>query len=255
MLKGKTALVTGASTGIGKAIASELSAHGAQVIINYFDNPEKAIALATELQQKYSSKSIAIQADVSDQLQVEKMFQRGLEKFGKIDLLVNNAGIEKQTPFLDKSLDEWNRVIAVDLTGPFICSQAAARQMVNKNIKGVIVNISSVHEEIPFPGYAAYCAAKGGLRMLSRNLALELAPYGIRVINVAPGAIATPINKQTLENPEKKTSLMKEIPIGRIGEPEEVAMLVYFLASDDASYITGTTIFIDGGLMRKTGSL
>jgi glucose 1-dehydrogenase len=210
--------------------------------------------LAEELSRN-GSRAIAIEADVSNQSEVEEMFRRSIGEFGKIDALVNNAGIERRSSFLEKSLDEWNRVIAVDLTGPFICSQAAAKEMVSHKIGGVIINVSSVHEDIAFPGYSAYCAAKGGLRMLCRNMAVELAPHGIRVINVGPGAIATPINEATLENPEKLIALQKEIPIHRIGLPQEVAKLVAFLVSDEASYITGTTVFIDGGLMRQTGSL
>jgi glucose 1-dehydrogenase len=254
MLKHKVALVTGGASGIGKAIATELSKQGADVIVNYIGGAGAANAVAKELQQN-GSRSVAIEADVSNQSQVEHMIQKTMETFGRIDVLVNNAGIEKQTPFLEESLDQWNNIIAVDLTGPFICSQAAAREMVKSKIEGVIINISSVHEEIAFPGHAAYCASKGGLRMLCRNLALELARYRIRVVNVGPGAIATPINEETLKNNYKKKALEDEIPIHRIGDPEEVAKLVAFLASDDASYITGATVFIDGGLMRQTGSL
>ena len=183
------------------------------------------------------------------------MIHATVERFGQLAVLVNNAGIEMNKPFLDKTEAEWDRVIAVDLKGPFLCSQAAAREMVRRKSAGTIINISSVHEDLAFPGYAAYCAAKGGLRMLCRDLALELAPYGIRVVNVAPGAIAPPINRQTLKDPKKRAALAREIPLGRIGTPEEVAKLVAYLASDDASYITGTTIVIDGGLMRQTGAL
>lgn len=254
MLKKKTALVTGASTGIGKAIAGELSRQGANVVVNYIGNSGPADDLVRELRQN-KSKAVAIEADVSDQSQVRNMIRKIIGLYGAINILVNNAGIEKKTPFLDKTLEEWNDVIKTDLTGPFICTQSAAQEMVKNNSGGVIINISSVHEEIGFPGFAAYCAAKGGLRMLCRNLALELAPYGIRVINVGPGAISTPINEVTLNDPEKKLALEKEIPLGRIGSANEVAKLVAYLASDDAAYITGTTVFIDGGIMRQTGSL
>lgn len=182
------------------------------------------------------------------------MMSQAISRFGRIDVLVNNAGIEKESPFLEKPESEWDRVIGINLKGPFLCSQAAAREMAKRK-KGTIINISSVHEDLPFPGYATYCAAKGGLRMLCRDLALELAPPGINVINVAPGAINTPINERTLSDPEKKLALLREIPLGRVGDPEEVGKLVCYLASDDASYITGTTIVIDGGLMHQTGSL
>jgi glucose 1-dehydrogenase len=254
MLKGMTALVTGASTGIGKAIAREFSKQGANVVINYIGNSEPANDLVDELTQN-NSKAVAFEADISNQSQVNNMLQKAIELFGVVNILINNAGIEKKAPFLDKSLEEWDQVIKTDLTGPFICSQAVARVMVKNKIGGVIINISSVHEEIGFPGYSAYCAAKGGLRMLCRNLALELAPYGIRVVNVGPGAIATPINELTINDPKTKAALEMEIPLGRIGTANEVAKLVSYLASDNASYITGTSIFIDGGLMRQTGSL
>ena len=197
----------------------------------------------------------SIPADVSKSDEVQRMIHATVERFGQLAVLVNNAGIEMNKPFLDKTEAEWDRVIAVDLKGPFLCSQAAAREMVRRKSAGSLINISSVHEELAFTGYAAYCAAKGGLRMLCRDLALELAPYGIRVVNVAPGAIAPPINRQTLKDPKKRAALAREIPLGRIGTPEEVAKLVAYLASDDASYITGTTIVIDGGLMRQTGAL
>ena len=181
--------------------------------------------------------------------------QQAVEQLGKLDVLVNNAGIEKQTPFLEVTEQDWDTIIAVNLKGPFLCTQAAAREMAKRKEHGTIINISSVHEDLPFPGYASYCASKGGLRMLCRDLALELAPYNINIVNVAPGAIATPINKGTLDDPEKLTALKREIPLGRVGTPEEVACLVAYLASDEAAYITGTTIVIDGGLMHQTGSL
>ncbi len=254
MLKQKVALVTGATTGIGRAIATELSKRGADLIVNHVGITDTANVLVKEL-QKNGARAIAIEADVSNQPQVEYMIQKTIRTFGRIDVLVNNAGIERKKPFLEKTLEEWNQVIAVDLTGPFICAQAAAREMIKSGTEGVIINISSVHEEIGFPGYSDYCAAKGGLRMLCRNLALELARYRIRVVNVGPGAIATPINEDILLDDRKKKALEDEIPIHRIGESGEVAKLVAFLASDDASYITGTTVFIDGGLMRQTGSL
>ncbi len=253
-LEGKVALVTGASSGIGKAIALELGRQGADVAVTYHLHGQAAAEVVDELKRD-GHQAIAVQADVSKAADIRRMVQETVDQLGKIDVLVNSAGIEEKEPFLDKTEEEWDRVLGTDLKGPFLCMQAVARGMVGRNEGGVIVNISSVHEDIPFPGYASYCAAKGGLRMLCRDLALELAPYHIRVLNVAPGAFATPINRQTLENPEKRAELLREIPLGRIGEPEEVAKMVAYLASDDASYITGTTVVIDGGLMRLTGSL
>ena len=252
-LNGKVALVTGASSGIGKVTAVELARQGAAVVVNYIGDAASADAVVNEIKQN-GGEAIAIEADVSNSDQVQTMIQQTVERLGKIDVLVNNAGIEKSEPFLEKSEQEFDRVIGVDLKGPFLCSQAAAREMARQGC-GTIINISSVHEDLAFPGYAAYCAAKGGLRMLCRDMALELAPHHINVVNVAPGAIATPINTKTLEDPAKKAALEHEIPLGRVGQPEEVARLVAYLASDDASYITGTTVVIDGGLMRQTGAL
>jgi glucose 1-dehydrogenase len=254
MLKGKTALITGADSGIGKGIAGEFSKQGANVVINYIGDSQPAENLAEQLNHN-GAKAVAIEADVRDQIQVQNMVDRTVALFGALHILVNNAGIEEEAPFLKKSLEEWNRVLATDLTGSFICAQAAVREMVKRKAAGVVINISSVHEAIGFPGYSAYCAAKGGLRMFGINLALELAPHGIRVVNVAPGAIATPINEETLNDPEKKAALIREIPLGRIGTTDDVAKLVAFLASENASYITGTTVVVDGGLMRRTGSL
>ncbi len=253
-LKDKVVLVTGASSGIGRAIAIEAGRQGASVVVNYIGSSDPAEQVVQDI-ARAGARAVAISADVSQSDQVDRMIRRSVEQFGRLDVLVNNAGIEMEAPFLTTSEQEWDRVIAIDLKGPFLCTQAAVREMVRLQIAGVVINISSVHEDLAFPGYAAYCAAKGGLRMLCRDLALELAPYHIRVVNVAPGAIATPINRDTLQDPTKRDALLHEIPLGRVGTPEEVAQLVAYLGSDDAAYITGTTVFIDGGLMRKTGGL
>lgn len=253
-LKDKVALVTGASSGIGRAIALELGRQGVRVGVNHFNDASAADAVVAEI-ESHAGQALALPGDVSQAADVQHMVEAVVARYSRLDILVNNAGIEKQAPFLEKSEAEWDRVIAVDLKGPFLCSQAAARYMAQGGHGGTIINISSVHEDLAFPGYSAYCAAKGGLRMLCRTLALELAPYHINVVNVAPGAIATPINRRTLEDPEKKAALEHAIPLGRIGTPEEIAALVAYLASDKAAYITGTTIFIDGGLMRQTGAL
>ncbi len=252
-LAGKVALITGASSGIGRAIALEMGRRGASVIVNYVGKADPAEEVVKTIEQQDGS-AIAIAADVSQRSEVSNMIAQAISRWGRLDVLVNNAGIEKESPFLEKTEDEWDRVIAVDLKGAFLCTQMAAREMA-KNGRGTIINISSVHEDLPFPGYAAYCAAKGGLRMLCRDLALELAKYNINVVNVAPGAINTPINEKTMSDPEKRLALRREIPLGRVGEPGEVANLVCYLASDEASYITGTTVVIDGGLMHQTGNL
>lgn len=253
-LEGKVALVTGAASGIGKATAMELARQGAHVIVNYHSDKDPGQPVVDEIKAN-GGRAVAFQADVSKAAEVNAMFQHTMEIYGGVDVLVNNAGIEKQVPFLEMSEEDWDAVIAVDLKGPFLCAQAAARDMVRRRTHGAIINISSVHEDLPFPGYASYCAAKGGLRMLCRDIAIELAPHNINVVNVGPGAIATPINSATLQNEKKKAALDREIPLGRVGTPQEVAELVAYLASDAASYITGTTIFIDGGLMHQTGAL
>jgi len=249
-LKNKVALVTGASRGIGRAIAERFAAEGAHVAVNYLprgQNEEEARAVADSLR----TPGMIVAADVSLRSDVERMVAEVLEKFGALDIAICNAGIEIKKPFLEVTEDEWNRVIAVNLYGSFVVSQAAARQMVRRGGGGKIVFISSVHEDIPFQDYAAYCASKGGVRMLMRNLALELAPHKINVNNIAPGAIATPINQAVLDDPEAKAGAISEIPWGRFGRPEEVAGVATFLASDEAEYITGSTYYVDGGLSRQ----
>jgi glucose 1-dehydrogenase len=252
-LDGKVVLVTGAATGIGKAIAVECGRQGGKVAVNHLAGQEEVASRVVK--EIGEGRAISVAADVSKSGDVKRMVQEVLERLGSLTVLVNNAGVEESEPFLEKTEEEWDKVISIDLKGPFLCAQAAAQQMVRKGIHGTIINISSVHEELAFPGYVSYCAAKGGLKMMCRDMALELAPHRINVINVAPGAVATPINRRTLEDPQKKAKLISEIPLGRIASPEEIGQLVAFLASDAAAYMTGTTVFIDGGLMRKTGGL
>lgn len=252
-LRGKVAIITGAATGIGKAIAIEMARRGARVVVNYIGKPDAAQDVVSAIKSANGA-ALAVEADVSNSEQVWRMMAQTIAQFGQIDVLVNNAGVEKQVPFLELAEGDWDKIIAVDLKGPFLCTQAAAREMAKRK-KGTIINISSVHEDLPFPGYAPYCAAKGGLRMLCRDLALELAKYNVNVVNVAPGAIDTPINDATMKNPEKVLALKREIPLGRVGKPEDVAGLVCYLASDEASYITGATVVIDGGLSHQTQSL
>ncbi len=248
-LAGKVALVTGAGSGIGYAIAERFAAEGAAVAINYLGHGDDAKALAARLDH-----AVAIEADVSDRDAIAAMLERVESQLGPITVLVNNAGIESAKPFLEIDPHEWEKTLAVDLTGPFLCAQACGRSMKAAG-GGSIVNISSIHEDFPFPGYTPYCAAKGGLRMLMRNAALELAPFGIRVNNVAPGAIATPINAATLADPAKVKRLAELIPLARMGTPEEVAEVVLFLASDRAAYVTGSTYYVDGGIVRHAEPL
>jgi glucose 1-dehydrogenase len=212
---------------------------------------DAAGACIDEIVARLPTPGMASIGDVSNREHVETMMREIIVRFGRIDIVVNNAGIEIQRSFLEATDEEWQRVLGINLYGPFVVSQAAARQMVKLGGGGCIVNISSVHEDIPFAGYTSYCASKGGLRMLTRNLALELAPHHIRVNNIAPGAIATPINKAVLDDPEAKQGAESEIPWGRFGQPEEVAAVAAFLASDEASYVTGSTYYVDGGLTQQ----
>ncbi len=249
-LKDKVALVTGANSGIGQAIATRFAAEGAHVAVNYLPGGQRGEDAAREV-AAFGPAGLAVAGDVSRREDVERMVAQTVERFGRLDIAVNNAGIEIKKPFLEVTDEEWNRVIAVDLFGVFLVSQAAARQMVKQGQGGKLVNVSSVHEDIPFPQYAAYCAAKGGVRMLMRDLAIELAPYQININNIAPGAIATPINQAVLEDPTALKNAVSEIPWGRFGKPEEVAAVAVFLASDEAEYVTGSTYYVDGGLTQQ----
>lgn len=253
-LQSKVAIVTGAATGIGKAIATAMAREGAAVVIDYVGDPSLANA-AVQAIQATGGNVLAVSADVSNPDQVNQLINRTVESFGRLDILVNNAGIEYQHPFPEFPLDLWQKIMAVDLTGPFLCAQAGAKAMIHQGDGGRIINISSVHEDLPMPTNAPYCAAKGGLRMLMRTIAVELAPYKITVNNIAPGAIYTPIDAAIESDPKIEGKLMAEIPLGRWGKPEEVAELALFLASDSAAYCTGSTFFIDGGMIRQSGSL
>jgi glucose 1-dehydrogenase len=253
-LQQKVAIVTGAATGIGQAIAFAFAAEGAAVGIDYVGQSEPA-AKALERIVEANGRGITIEADVSDPSQVQNLVDQTVNRFGRLDILVNNAGIECKRPFLEFPAEQWHKIMAVNLTGPWLCAQAAARQMVKQGGGGRIINISSVHEDLPMPTNAAYCASKGGLRMLMRTIAVELAPHQITVNNIGPGAIYTPIDKHVEADSVLEKELLSEIPLGRWGRPEEVAELAVYLASDAAAYITGNTHFIDGGMLRKAGTL
>ncbi|MFZ0433906.1 MAG: SDR family oxidoreductase, partial [Candidatus Acidiferrales bacterium] len=253
-LQNKVAVVTGAASGIGKAIATTMAREGASVVIDYVGDPAGANGVVQAIQAS-GGKSAAISADVSNPGQVNELIQKTVGAFGRLDIFVNNAGIEYKHPFPEFPFDLWQKVIAVDLTGPFLCAQAAAKIMIRQGSGGRIINISSVHEDLPMPTNAPYCAAKGGLRMLMRTIAVELAPHKITVNNIAPGAIFTPIDADVEANRSIEGKLMAEIPLGRWGKPEEVADLAVFIASDSAAYCTGGTFFIDGGMIRQAGSL
>ncbi|HEV2034338.1 MAG TPA: glucose 1-dehydrogenase [Candidatus Dormibacteraeota bacterium] len=249
-LDGKVAVVTGAGSGIGYSIAERLAAEGAAVCVNYLGYEDDAKALAQRL-----PKAIAFKADVSKAAEVQAMVDATVKALGTVDVLVNNAGLERSVPFLDIDEATWDLMLDVDLKGAFFCAQACGRVMRDSGHGGSIVNISSIHEDVPFPGFTPYCAAKGGLRMMMRNAAIELAPYNIRVNNVAPGAIATPINAETLNHPERVAMLKMIVPLMRMGKPEEVAEVALFLASDRSSYVTGSTYYVDGGMVRYSQPL
>ena len=246
-LEGRHAIVTGANSGIGRAIALRLAQEGASVAINYVTHPEAADEVVKEITDS-GAKAIAVQADVSNEQQVDAMIERVVAELGGLDIMVNNAGFETQHPFLEMPADAWRKVLDVDLTGAFLCAQRAARVMVNSGTGGAIVNITSVHQIIPWGGFAHYCASKAGLDMLTKTAALELADKKVRVNSVAPGAIKTPINQNVWSNPETLKDLLRKIPTERMGETDEIAKAVAFLASDEASYITGAVLFVDGGM-------
>ena len=248
--QGKVAIVTGAGSGIGQGIAKRLGCEGAKVIVDYVGSPEGAKDTEAAIEEAGGEGKI-VRADVTRMSDVKCLVDTAWEQFGSADILVNNAGMEKRSDFWDTPEADYDQIMAVNLRGPFFLTQAFVRRLRDAKKPGRIINISSVHEDMAFPGFATYCCSKGGLRMLMRDLTVELGPLGITVNNVAPGAIATPINKSLLEDKPKLNALLKNIPLGRLGSPEDVAGLVAFLASDEAAYVTGSTFVIDGGLMRN----
>lgn len=249
-LAGRVAIVTGASSGIGQSIAKRLGCEGVKVIVDYVGNPAAAEDTRRAIEQAGSEGEIIL-ADVTRIDDDRKLVDTACTRFGAADILVNNAGMEHKSDFWDTAEADYDQVLAVNLRGPFFLTQAFVRRLRGAKKPGRIVNISSVHEDMAFPGFATYCCSKGGLRMLMRDLAVELGPLGITVNNVAPGAVATPINAALLNDKSKLNALLGNIPLGRLGTPEEVAGLVAYLASDDAAYVTGATFVIDGGLMRN----
>ena len=253
-IAGKVAVVTGAGTGIGQAIAVAFAQAGAAVVVDYVGNASISEDTISQI-NALGGKSLGVNADISLPEDVNSLVQKTVAAFGKLDIFVNNAGIEKKIAFVDYPLQEWQKIMAVNLTGPFLCAQSAARQMIQQGPGGRIINISSIHEVLPMPANAPYCATKGGLRMLMRTIAVELATHQITVNNIGPGAIYTPIDKDGEMDGKMNNQILAEIPLGRWGKPEEVAQLAVYLASDDAAYITGSTHFIDGGLLRYAGTL
>lgn len=252
-LAGKVALVTGSSQGIGQAIAIRLAQEGANVVINYRSHPEGAQETLEKVEAAggkcHLVEGFTVQADTGLVGDVQRMVADSIAHFGQLDILVNNAGIEKNADFWNVTEADYDAVLNVNLKGVFFATQSLVKHLLETKRPGKIINISSVHEELPFPHFAAYCASKGGLKMLTRNLAVELAPHGITINNVAPGAIETPINTKLLNDPEKLGALLKNIPLGRLGQPKDVASIVAFLAASESDYVTGTTFFVDGGLL------
>jgi glucose 1-dehydrogenase len=259
MLLGQKALVTGASSGIGRAIAQSLADAGADVVVNYASGKDKALELVAELQAK-GTRALAVKADVSDEMQVQAMFKQAIAELGTLDILVNNAGLQQDAPFHELSLAQWNRVINVNLTGQFLCAREAVREFMRRGVKpevscaaGKIICVSSVHEVIPWAGHVNYAASKGGVMLMMKSIAQEVAPLRIRVNSLCPGAIRTPINMEAWDTAEHYNALMKLIPYKRIGEVEDIGRAAVWLASDYSDYVHGTSLFIDGGMTLYPG--
>jgi glucose 1-dehydrogenase len=253
-LKNKVAIVTGGNSGIGQAIVVELARQGASIVIDYVVHPEATAALEQEI-AKLGGQSIGVDADVSKPADLQKLVDAAVGKFGRLDIMVNNAGVETRTSVLDTTEDQYDRVMSINLKSAFFGTQIAAKQMINQGGGGRIINITSVHEDWPMPGNTSYCLSKGGMRMLTRTAGVELAPHNILVVGVGPGAVATPINLSTMDDPAKLQRLDAAIPLGRMARPDEIASVVGFLAGDGASYLTATTIFADGGIMQSSVGL
>lgn len=257
-LEGKVALVTGSSQGIGQAIAVKLASEGARIVIDYRSHPEGAeetlkqvndIGSKCHVSKDHAPEGYTVKADLGNVEQVRGLVDAAIQHFGKLDILVNNAGMERHAPFWEVTESDYDMVLNVNLKGAFFAAQALVQHLIETKRPGKIINISSVHEDLPFPNFAPYCLSKGGMKMMARDLAVELGPLGITINNVAPGAIETPINTKLLNDAEKLGALLQNIPLNRLGKSEDVASLVAFLASDEANYITGSTFVVDGGLL------
>lgn len=259
LLRGQKALVTGANSGIGRAVAVELAREGADVVVNYVADEDAALEVVNEINHA-GGRAVAIHADVAKEEQVQAMFRQAIETYGTLDILVNNAGLQQDAPFDEMTLAQWQRVIDVNLTGQFLCAREAIREFKRRGVvkevscsAGKIIGISSVHEVIPWAGHVNYAASKGGVMLMNKSIAQEMAPYRIRVNNVCPGAVRTPINRTAWETAEAYDKLMELIPYRRIGEPEDVARTVAWLASDHADYVNGASLFVDGGMTLYPG--
>ncbi|MGD0312872.1 MAG: glucose 1-dehydrogenase [Acidimicrobiales bacterium] len=253
-LHGKVAIVTGGNTGIGRAVVLSLAGEGADIVIDYIANEDEELSVEAAV-RGLGDKVVGVKADVSKVEDLETLVSTAVSRFGRIDIMVNNAGIETRTSVLDTTEEQYAKVLDINLKSAFFGTQLAAKQMIAQGQGGRIINMTSVHEDWPMPGNTAYCLSKGGMRMLTRTAGVELAPHGILVVGVGPGAVDTPINKATVADPAALATLDAAIPIGRLAEPEEIASVVAFLAGDGASYITATTIFTDGGIMQSSPGL
>ena len=258
-LTGQKALVTGAASGIGSGIAKALALAGAAVVVNYVVKPEEAQRVVDEIKAE-GGQAMAIQADVSDEAQVQAMFKDMFREYGTIDILVNNAGIQSDAPFVEMTLEQWNRVLSINLTGQFLCAREAAREFIRRGVvpevscsAGKILCVSSVHEVIPWAGHVNYATSKGGVVMLMKSLAQELSSHRIRVNSICPGAIKTPINTSAWDTPEAEADLLKLIPYNRVGETADIGKAAAWLASDESDYIVGASIFVDGGMTLYPG--
>lgn len=254
LLKGKVVVVTGGNSGIGAAIGEVAAREGADVVIDYVVHPEAAEALDSEITQQ-GGEAIGVHADVSRVADIMALAQQAIDAYGRIDVWVNNAGIESRTSVLDTTEAQFDKVMAVNLKSAFFGTQVAAKHYVERGGGGVVINVTSVHEDWPMPGNTPYCVSKGGMRMLTRTAGVELGPHGIRVVGVGPGAVDTPINTPTTSDPEKLAALKAAIPLGGLASPEQIAEMVVFLASDQAAYATATTVFVDGGIMQGSVGL
>ena len=258
-LKGQNALVTGANSGIGEGMARELAARGANVVVNYVVQPEVASRIVDEINAAGGGKAIAIKADVSKEDDVRGMFADAIKQFGTLDVVCSNAGIQRDSDFVDMTMQQWDQVIGVNLTGAFLCAREAAREFIRRGMRdvscalGKIIFTSSVHQVIPWAGHANYATTKGGIMLLMKSIAQELAPKKIRVNSIAPGAIKTPINHNAWATPDAEAALLKLIPAGRVGVPEDIAKAAAWLASDDSDYVCGATLFVDGGMTLYPG--
>jgi len=263
ILRGQKAIVTGASSGIGKAIAIEMARNGADVVVNYVGDEESADEVVRAMggcPLEHAGRGIVHKADVSDEEQVEAMFTRAVEEFGAVDILVNNAGIQQDEALVEMTLEQWRRVIDVNLTGQFLCAREAVKHFKRQGVRedvscaaGKIICMSSVHEQIPWAGHVNYAASKGGVMAMMRSVAQEVARDRIRVNSICPGAIRTPINEDAWKDPQARRQLLEKIPYDRVGEPEDVARLAVWLASDESDYVVGTSLFIDGGMTLYPG--